>query len=241
VSGTAGRFRWEWYRSLTRRPDALFELTDAVLCAPGPVTSPPELSLAGVHRRGHGSTYAALSDGRMDVDRLRVALAGLRLPRGSDGPDPVGGGRDAMAAPGRRMLTAAGTRAPAVPCDGVRQTIPGWPYSIVAASPAFFLSGAGARLNHTNASKAFTTLLTAAGIRAEPKPRHTAAMDLLAAGVDASTITLWLGHASTKATSVYVHADMTPERESTGPHRATHPGTKRYDPPDSLLAFLENL
>jgi integrase/recombinase XerD len=38
-------------------------------------------------------------------------------------------------------------------------------------SPAFFCSGAGTRLNHTNASKAFTKLLTAAGIRAEPKPR----------------------------------------------------------------------
>jgi integrase len=39
------------------------------------------------------------------------------------------------------------------------------------ASPAFFLSGAGTRLNHTNASKAFNKLLTVAGIRAESKPR----------------------------------------------------------------------
>jgi hypothetical protein len=34
-----------------------------------------------------------------------------------------------------------------------------------------FCSGTGTRLNHTNVSKAFTTLLTTAGIRAEPKPR----------------------------------------------------------------------
>jgi hypothetical protein len=111
----------------------LFELTDAVLCAPGPVTSLPELSLAGVHRRGHGSTYAALADGRMDVDRLRVALAGLQLPRGSDGqirlavdvtpwPRP-----DAECSPQR-----AHAHRPCR-CDGIRQTIPGWPYSIVAA------------------------------------------------------------------------------------------------------------
>jgi hypothetical protein len=57
-------FRQAMYRSLTRWPDALFELCDAILCTPGPVISLPELSLAGVHRRGHGSTYAALADGR---------------------------------------------------------------------------------------------------------------------------------------------------------------------------------
>jgi hypothetical protein len=71
---------------LTRWPDTLFELCDAVLCTPGPVTSLPELSLCGVHRRGHGSTYAALADGWwLDVAQLRMALAGLVLPRGSDG------------------------------------------------------------------------------------------------------------------------------------------------------------
>jgi hypothetical protein len=126
-------FRREFYRSLTRWPDTLFEMCDAVLCTPGPVTSLPELSLVGVHRRGHGSTYAAVADGRMDVDRLRVALAGLELPRGSDGqirlavdvtpwPRP-----DAECSPQR-----AHAHRPCR-CDGVRQTIPGWPFSIVAA------------------------------------------------------------------------------------------------------------
>jgi hypothetical protein len=38
-------FRRAVYRSLTRWPDALFELCDAVLCTPGPVSSLPELSL----------------------------------------------------------------------------------------------------------------------------------------------------------------------------------------------------
>jgi hypothetical protein len=32
----------------------LFELTDALLCADGPVTTLVGLSLAGEHRRGHG-------------------------------------------------------------------------------------------------------------------------------------------------------------------------------------------
>lgn len=38
--------------------------------------------------------------------------------------------------------------------------------------------------------------------------RHTAAMNLLAAGVDVSVIALWLGHADTHSTDAYLHADM---------------------------------
>jgi hypothetical protein len=39
-------FRREFYRCLTRRADALFELTDSVLCAGGLVTTLVGLSLA---------------------------------------------------------------------------------------------------------------------------------------------------------------------------------------------------
>ncbi|MGW4517974.1 transposase, partial [Streptomyces sp. NPDC004393] len=75
----------ELYAAMPRRADALFELVDAVLCAGGPVVSLPELSLEGVHRRGHGAMYDALARGRLDVSRLRWVLAGLKLPRGTDG------------------------------------------------------------------------------------------------------------------------------------------------------------
>ena len=87
VEALAGlsRFRREFYKCLPLRADALFELTDAVLCATGPVTSLPELSLSGVHRRGRGAMYDALAQGHINVSRLRIALAGLRLPRGADG------------------------------------------------------------------------------------------------------------------------------------------------------------
>lgn len=37
--GELSRFRHEFDASLTARADALFELTEAVLCADGPVTS----------------------------------------------------------------------------------------------------------------------------------------------------------------------------------------------------------
>ena len=44
-----------------------------------------KLSLAGEHRRGHGSGYAALTRGRVEIDRLRTALSSVSLPRAADG------------------------------------------------------------------------------------------------------------------------------------------------------------
>ncbi|MFQ6331251.1 transposase [Nocardia sp. CWNU-33] len=85
VFGDLSAFRQEFCRCLTARADAVFELADAVLCADGPVRSLPELSLVGEHRRGHGSVYAALDRGRIEVARLRRALAAVPLPRAADG------------------------------------------------------------------------------------------------------------------------------------------------------------
>jgi hypothetical protein len=67
AGGDLSGFRQEFYGCLTSRADGLFELTDAVLCGDGPVRSIAELSLVGEHRWGHGSGYAALARGRMDV------------------------------------------------------------------------------------------------------------------------------------------------------------------------------
>lgn len=71
--------------------------------------------------------------------------------------------------------------------------------------------------------------------------RHTCAMRMLAAGIDATTIALWLGHESPDSTRAYLHADLQPKQQAldrTAPPR-TRPG--RYHPPDKLLAFLEAL
>lgn len=71
--------------------------------------------------------------------------------------------------------------------------------------------------------------------------RHSCAMTLLQAGVDTAVIALWLGHADIRSTQAYLHADMTIKRralELTTPSSAP-PG--RYQPPDTLLAFLEAL
>jgi hypothetical protein len=61
--GDLDGFRGEFYRSCTARADALFELTDAVLCADGPVRSLVELTLVAEHRRGHGAMYDGLAHG----------------------------------------------------------------------------------------------------------------------------------------------------------------------------------
>ncbi len=68
-------FRSHFFACLDRRADALFELTDAALAA-GPQPSLAHLSLAGPHRRGWGSLYAALQHGRIAVERLQALLGG---------------------------------------------------------------------------------------------------------------------------------------------------------------------
>jgi hypothetical protein len=70
---------------LTLRADALFELTDAMLCADGPVRSLVELTLVAEHRRGHGAMYDALNQGRVEPERIRRSLSSLPLPRAIDG------------------------------------------------------------------------------------------------------------------------------------------------------------
>lgn len=98
-----------------------------------------------------------------------------------------------------------------------------------------------ARLNlHVrNATNASPSLLTK---RVTPHVlRHTAAMRLLEAGVDVATIALWLGHASSETTQIYLHADLALKERAiarTAP-TGTRPG--RYRPSDRLLAFLEAL
>lgn len=71
--------------------------------------------------------------------------------------------------------------------------------------------------------------------------RHTAAMRLLIAGNDITVIALWLGHEQVATTNIYLHADMTHKERAIA--RVTPPGTKpgRYQPPDTLLAFLDAL
>jgi site-specific recombinase XerD len=71
--------------------------------------------------------------------------------------------------------------------------------------------------------------------------RHTAAMRLLHAGVDASTIALWLGHEQVQTTQIYIHADQTIKERALARTAPIATTPRRYRPPDALLAFLEQL
>jgi integrase/recombinase XerD len=71
--------------------------------------------------------------------------------------------------------------------------------------------------------------------------RHTCAMQLLRAGVDTSTIALWLGHESAQTTQIYLHADLALKERALARTVPPDAPAGRYRPPDSLLAFLEAL
>ena len=66
-------------------------------------------------------------------------------------------------------------------------------------------------------------------------------MALLHAGVDTSVIALWLGHEDPGSTQAYLHADVTIKENALARVRPPTTSPGRYRPPDTLLAFLDNL
>jgi hypothetical protein len=122
-------FRRELMQCFTRRRDALFELTDAMLCTQGRVCSPVELSLEPEFSRGHGSVYAALHHGRIDNEALRRLLVAQLAPARPDQPlmfamDTTPLARpDATYADSRTMVQVRG--------KGGDVFLPGWSYSIL--------------------------------------------------------------------------------------------------------------
>jgi len=71
--------------------------------------------------------------------------------------------------------------------------------------------------------------------------RHTAAMELLQAGVDHSVIALWLGHESAETTMSYLQADMALKEKILAKTRPLDVKAGRYRPGDKLLQFLNEL
>ena len=71
--------------------------------------------------------------------------------------------------------------------------------------------------------------------------RHTAAMDLLQAGVDRSVIALWLGHESVETTQIYLEATMTMKEQALAKVSPLHGRRARFRPSDQLLGFLNSL
>jgi len=125
------------------------------------------------------------------------------------------------------------------------------PAATTASEGFLFTTRAGTRLSRDavavrltrHARTAATSCPSLTGKAITPHVlRHTAAMRLLAAGIDSTVIALWLGHESIHTTQVYLHADLTTKEHAldrTTPTGAT-PG--RYHPEDdTLLTFLQTL
>ncbi|MGH8903321.1 MAG: hypothetical protein ACRDYA_17035 [Egibacteraceae bacterium] len=84
-TATLTGFRADLYRCSGGWADALFELCDALLSSPGPVSSVPHLSLEPVFRRSHSQPVQGFGARR---DRRRGAAPGAGRPSA----EGVGGG-----------------------------------------------------------------------------------------------------------------------------------------------------
>jgi integrase/recombinase XerD len=72
--------------------------------------------------------------------------------------------------------------------------------------------------------------------------RHSAAMELLQAGVDCSVIALWLGHESIETTQTCLHAHLALKEAALAKLKPYERGKRiHFCPDDRLLAFLEAL
>jgi integrase/recombinase XerD len=72
--------------------------------------------------------------------------------------------------------------------------------------------------------------------------RHSAAMELLQAGVDCSVIALWFGHEAIETTQTYLHAHLALKEAALAmlkPYKRSK--RTRFRPNDRLLEFLEAL
>jgi len=95
---------------------------------------------------------------------------------------------------------------------------------------------------HRHVCSASTTCASLRDRRITPHTlRHTAAMALLQHGVDLAVIALWLGHESIETTHQYLHADMQIKERALGCTDPTDAQPTRFQPDDSLLAFLKGL
>jgi integrase/recombinase XerD len=71
--------------------------------------------------------------------------------------------------------------------------------------------------------------------------RHSTAMHMLQSGVDITVMALWLGHESTATTHMYVEADLNMKERALKTLQVPNVKTRRFQPKDKLLAFLEGL
>jgi len=113
-----------------------------------------------------------------------------------------------------------------------------------------FPSSSGGRLSADAVQHALATHVTAAQRkcpslakkRVTPHVlRHTAAMELLQAGVDRAMIAIWLGHESLDTTQIYLDADLQLKKTVLDKITPIQNRPGRYRPDDKLLSYLKGL
>jgi integrase len=71
--------------------------------------------------------------------------------------------------------------------------------------------------------------------------RHTAAMELLQAGVDRAMIAIWLGHESLDTTQSYLDANLALKEAVLAKTQPIQSASGKYRPDDQLLSYLKSL
>jgi integrase/recombinase XerD len=113
-----------------------------------------------------------------------------------------------------------------------------------------FPSSNGGRLSADAVQHALSTHVTAAQRecpslakkRVTPHVlRHTAAMELLQAGVDRALIAIWLGHESLDTTQIYLDADLQLKKTVLDKINPIQNRPGKYRPDDKLLSYLKGL
>lgn len=117
-------------------------------------------------------------------------------------------------------------------------------------SPLLFPSSRGGRLSADavqrmvarHVAKAQETFPSLARKHVTPHVlRHSAAMELLQAGVDRALIAIWLGHESVETTQIYLDADLALKEAMLAKARPLDGKLPRYRPGDQLVRFLKAL
>jgi integrase/recombinase XerD len=118
------------------------------------------------------------------------------------------------------------------------------------SSKILFPSARGGRLSSDSVQYLVTKYAAVAGkncpslLQKRVSPhvlRHTAAMELLQAGVDRALIALWLGHESVETTQIYLDADLALKEKVLAKTTPIKGKRGLYRPSDELLGFLKSL
>lgn len=186
-------------------------------------------------RRDHAMLLLTIQTGLRISELARLTCADITLSAGAT-VHCIGKGRKERRTPlvasTRTVLRAWLTERHGAPTDPLFPTITGKHLSRDAIERRLARHVAAATVSCQSLASKHVTAHTL---------RHTAAMRLLLSGVDVTVIALWLGHEQISTTSVYLHADMAQKERAIA--RTTPPNTKpgRYQPTDTLLAFLDGL